>query len=97
LGARPTKCHENAAYYATHDSRYRPVGGWLIVTNWMVIAHSVIHDPSCGLVDITPKDWIPPQPRPKPPWHPLRFLPNKGSDEEYLAVRSRHPTYTYSS
>ena len=28
-----------------------------------------------------PREWIPPQPQPRPPWHSLRFLAHEGSVE----------------
>jgi hypothetical protein len=42
-----------------------------------------------------PREWIPPQPQPRPPWHSLRFLAHEGNVETYLAIRSRHALYSY--
>src|SRR5215470_1106495 len=92
---QPRECHQNVNEYCRRNPKCRPVRGWLIRDTWTVFAHSVVDDPDRGLIDITPPDCFQGQPKPKTPWHPFRFLPHEGTDEEYLRLRSRYNIYSY--
>ena len=82
---RPNCCHDNVKAWVRLHPADRRVCGWVILTEGMLAAHSVVADKAGVLFDITPIDVDQSRQR-------LRFFAHPGDDTSFDAFAVNHAT-----
>jgi hypothetical protein len=76
---RCRNCHSNVDTWVAENPKCKPVRGWLVISDGLLNAHSVVADTDGVLFDITPQ-----------PVSGLRFFRHPGTESEFRALIERY-------